>query len=86
MTRPVFKCESINDPLSGTWVFLNDKQNDQSNSSVEHSQFIFYLYDHVEYLRCDYATGRSASPSVIKDIYYIYRYIYGAGWIDMTKL
>lgn len=85
MTRPVFKCESINDPLSGTWVFLNDKQNDQSNSSVEHSQFIFYLYDHVEYLRCDYATGRSASPSVIKDIcndniLYIYRYIWC--WMD----
>lgn len=57
MTRPVFKCESINDPLSGTWVFLNDKQNDQSNSSVEHSQFIFYLYDHVEYLRCEYGAG-----------------------------
>lgn len=41
---------------------------DQSNSSVEHSQFIFYLYDHVEYLaqRCDYAARWSASPSIIK--------------------
>lgn len=36
---------------------------------MKHSQFIFYLYDHVEYLeqRCDYATGWSASPFIIKE-------------------
>lgn len=48
---------------------LSDRPSDQSDSSVKHRQFFFYLYDHVEYLeqRCDYATGWSASPFIIKE-------------------
>lgn len=45
---------------------LSDKQGDQVNL-VEESQLIFYLCS-VEYLaqRCDYETGWSDSPSIIK--------------------
>lgn len=35
---------------SGKWASLSDGQSDQSDSSVEHSQFIFHLYHPVEYL------------------------------------
>lgn len=90
----MFKCVKVRVdryPLSGNWVSLSDKQSDQSDSSAEHSQFIFYLYDHVEYLaqRCDYATGWSASPSIIKEDISDEKnrfVFFGAGWIDRTKL
>lgn len=85
------KCERIDKPLSGNWVSLSDTQSDQSDSSVERSQFIFYLYDRVEYMaqRCDYATGWSASASVIKEDISgeKNRFVFfGAGWIDGAKL
>ena len=85
------KCERIDNPLSGNWVSLSDKQSDQSDSSVEHSQFIFYLYDHVEYLaqRCDYATGWSASLAIIKEDISDEKnrfVFFGTRWIDRTKL
>lgn len=63
------KSARIDNPLTGNRASLSDKQSDHSDSSVEHSPFFFYLYDRVEYLtqRCDYATGWSASPPVIKE-------------------
>lgn len=67
------KSELVDKPVQWLLVFfffLTDKRSDRLDSSVEHSQFIFYLYDRVEYLaqRCDYATGWSAPPPpVIKE-------------------